>query len=114
MVNDYILSVQDVYNAVSEHMAALDKSWPDGSAAPAKVHIVEIIDGIKLRLIQTAEKNMNRYESPFDKAARKATGLDKKAPLPHTQPQEQVPGGAKTAMQLAHEAAQNRVRRSTS
>ena len=103
------LSVDDVYNVINEHMSHLDTLWPDSDQfGPRKVHVVELIDAIKLRLCQIAEKNANRYESAFEKAARKITGTTKKAvERPKEQP---VISADKSAMQLAHEAAQSRMR----
>lgn len=108
--DDRHLSVQDVYNVVTEHMTKLDVLWPDSDQfGPRKVHVVELIDAIKLKLAMVAEKNMTRYESPFEKAAKKITGVSSasvtrpKAPAPETE--------SKTAMQLAHEQAQSRMRR---
>lgn len=117
---DYPLSVQDVDNAVAEHMKALDELWPDhlppGSAEiPDKKNMVELIDAIKLRLHRQAEKNLDRYESPFERSAKKITGItarekaerDLQAKLASATPE---PAGGKSAMQLAHEEAQRRMR----
>lgn len=109
MNEDRVLTVQDVYNVLAEHMAALDDLWPDGECAPRKVNIVELLDGIKLRLMQRAEKNATQYESPFKKAAKKITGSTTDV----TRPKQEKPveDTGKTSMQLAHEAAQARMRR---
>lgn len=102
--NGPLITVQDVHNAIAEHMKALDELWPDDDRfGPRKVHIVELIDGIKLRLTQRAEANLNRYVSPFEKAASKLMG-----PAPALPPREAGPMEGKTAMQLAHEQAQAR------
>lgn len=118
---EFPLAVVDVDNAIAEHMAALDKIWPDGlppgsGEIPSKIHIVELIDAIKLRLHSQAERNVNRYESPFERAAKKITGLTARekaeralqAKLDAAIPSE--PTG-KSAAQLAHEQAQARIRR---
>lgn len=108
MNDDYLISVQDVQNVIAEHMSKLDELWPDSEIhGPRKVHMVELIDAIKLRLIFRAEKNASRYESAFEKAAKKITGLDK---MPQSKPPIPEPPG-KTAMQIAHEAAQARMKR---
>lgn len=109
---EYILTVDDVYRVVQQHLAALDKEWPDnepvGSGAiPTKKQVVELIEGIKLRLAQTAEDNLNRHDSPFERAAKKIMGTPAKAPVEAPKPPEL---NQKTAMQLAHEAAQARMR----
>lgn len=112
---EHLLSVDDVYKVVQEHLSALDKQWPDneppGSGnTPNKVHVVELIEGIKLKLSMLAEKNMTRHESAFDRAARKITGGHH---LPTTPDPVKPPElNQKTAMQLAHEAAQARMKRS--
>jgi hypothetical protein len=105
--------VQDVQNVIAEHMNHLDHMWPDSEPhGPHKVNIVELIDAIKLRLIQRAEKNASRYESPFERAARKITGTP--SPKAATMPkQEESPTNTKSAMQLAFEASRDRMRKST-
>lgn len=117
---EYPLSVVDVDNAVAEHMAALDAIWPDGlppgsSGIPSKVHVVELIDAIKLRLHAQAERNVNRYESPFERAAKKITGVTarEKAERAVQAKMEQVAPEitGKSAAQIAHEQAQARIRR---
>jgi hypothetical protein len=76
MENERLISVQDVYNVIREHLAALDNLWPeDQRYGPRRVTIIELIEGIKLRLIQRAEKNANQYVSPLQKAAQKALGF---------------------------------------
>ncbi len=114
---DHLLTVQDVYNVVTEHLNALDTLWPDSEQfGPRKIHIVELIDGIKLKLAAKAEKNATKYESPFEKAARKITGTTRDVTRPTT-PREEAMGAApntgqsKSAMQLAHEAAQARMKK---
>lgn len=111
MSEDRLITVQDVYNVIAEHMQALDTLWPDSEQfGPRKVHIVELIDAIKLRLIARAEKNANRYESPFEKAAKKITGSTDKFEAQAQKSQQPAITG-KSAMQLAHEAAQTRIKR---
>lgn len=107
--DDRHLSVQDVYNVVAEHLVALDQLWPENEMhGPRKIHIVELIEAIKLKLAMTAEKNASRYESPFEKAAKKITGTSMAPkPRPEQAPAEQ----GKSAMQLAHEAAQARMKK---
>ncbi len=115
MSDDRHLSIQDVYNVIAEHMNKLDELWPDTEIhGPRKVHIVELIDAIKLKLSMVAEKNATRYESPFEKAAKKITGVDKLSRQPERQPPKVEAAQQKTTMQLAHEAAQSRMKRSTS
>lgn len=113
MSDDRILSVQDVYNAFAEHMTKLDQLWPDGDpTGPRKIHIVELMDAIKLRLAERARKNLEKYESPFERAAKKITGTQTDfSKVKQDKQQALVPDGSKTAMQLAHEAAQQRMRR---
>lgn len=106
-MSDKHLSAEDVHNVVSEHLNKLDQLWPDSDLhGPRKVHIVELIDAMKLRLYQIAEKNANKYESPFEIAARKITGTNKRVPAPAQTPEPQ----GKSAMQLAHEAAKARMK----
>lgn len=108
--DDRHLSVQDVYNVVTEHLNALDTLWPDAEQfGPRKVHVVELIDAIKLKLAMVAEKNASKYESPFQKAANKITGG---APVarPKHENTSAVPE-TKSAMQLAHEEAKARMKR---
>ncbi len=113
MAIDYNLSVDNVYNAFMEHMTKLDELWPDSEPhGPRKVLIVELIDAIKLRLIMQAEKNSARYESPFEKAAKKITGY--KEPIPRKEQVKEDSTGGKTAMQTAHEAAKARIKNSSS
>lgn len=111
--DEYTISVQDVLNVISEHMASLDQLWPDSEIHGArKVHIVELIDGIKLGLIKRAEKNINKYESPFEKAAKKITGTGRDFAKIQATTDATIAGTpSKTAMQLAHEAAQARMKR---
>lgn len=107
---ELVLRIDDIYNVITEHLSHLDSLWPDAEThGPRKVMIVELIEAIKLKLCMIAEKNMTRYESPFDKAARKITGTQIK---PKVSPPETKPPvtGDKTSMQLAHEAAQARIR----
>ncbi len=111
MQDDRLITVQDVYNVVAEHMSALDTLWPETDMhGPRKVHIVELIDGIKLGLVKRAEKNASLYESPFEKAAKKITGTARDIARPKP-PTTAVVAEGKTAMQLAHEQAQSRMRR---
>lgn len=111
MSEDQLITVQDVYNVIAEHLNALDTLWPDHELhGPRKVHIVELIDAIKLRLVERAEKNASRYESVFDKAAKKITGAKLARPQHGDDSKNQTPGGpSKSAMQEAHEAAQARM-----
>lgn len=102
--NGPLLTVQDVHNTFREHMIALDQLWPDTERfGPRKVHIVELLDAIKLRLVQKAEKNLDKYAGPFERAAEKIMGKPAA-----TKPTEMEPATGKTAMQMAHEAAQAR------
>jgi hypothetical protein len=108
--HEKLITVQDVYNVVTEHMNALDNLWPDHDMhGPRKVHIVELIDAIKLRLIQCAERNANRHETPFEKAAKKVTGSTAVI-APREEPSREVVSTGKSAMQLAHEEAKARMR----
>ncbi len=110
MTDDRLLTVQDVYNALAEHMNKLDQLWPDSEPhGPRKVHIVELFDAIKLRLVERARKNAERYESPFEKAAKKITGTTRDVSKPVAP--AAIPPEGKTAMQLAHEEAKSRMRR---
>lgn len=108
-MSEYHLSVQDVYNVIGEHLKALDVLWPDGQDMhpPRKVHVVELIDAIKLRLTQVAERNMTRYESPFEKAAKKITGVDLRS---QPKPILQAAIDGKSELQTAHEAMRARIR----
>ncbi len=109
MSDDRHLSISDVYNVVAEHMAKLDELWPDSEIhGPRKVHIVELIDAIKLKLAMVADKNASRYESPFERAAKKITGVSLQQPSRQVQ-KDEPPPQQKTAMQQAHEAARARM-----
>jgi hypothetical protein len=110
----YLVSVQDIHNAVREHLCALDELWPDAEpfGKPRKVQVVELIDGIKLRLIQRADANMNRYISPFEKAAGKLLGPSPSRTMPLDTPPAATPEG-KTAMQTAMEDARARISRNS-
>lgn len=101
-----LITVQDVHNVVREHMVALDQLWPDDDRyGPRKVHIVELIDAIKLRLIQRAEANINQYVSPFEKAAKKIMGTQAVPSAPAPVPQQD----SKSAMHQAMEQARKRI-----
>lgn len=105
--DDRLITVQDVYNTIAEHLHMLDKLWPEGERfGPRKVHIVELLDAIKLRLVQRAETNANRYETPFEKAAAKITGAGKMMPAPAPDAT-----AGRTSMQQAHEEAKARMKR---
>jgi hypothetical protein len=107
MIEDRQITVQDVYNVVREHMVSLDALWPDSDRhGPRKVHIVELIDSIKLKLIQRAEKNSNRYESPFETAAKKITG---EKGIPETG----IMDNGKTEMQIKLDEARARIAKSS-
>jgi hypothetical protein len=109
--DDRLLTVQDVYNVIAEHMSALDHLWPDHDIhGPRKIHLVELIDGIKLKLIARAEKNATKYEGAFEKAARKITGSKWEPPKSKEEKPIEANVG-KSQMQLAHEAAQARIRK---
>lgn len=110
MTEDRLLTVQDVYNAINEHLAALDTLWPDGEHAPRKVNIVELIEGIKLRLVTRADQNATKYETPFEKAAKKITGTTADVTRPK-KPEVKSADIGKSQMQLAHEAAQARMKK---
>lgn len=113
MSEDQLITVQDVYNVIAEHLNALDALWPDSELhGPRKVHVVELIDAIKLRLVERAEKNATRYESAFEKAAKKITGSKQyRPPSDDLKNQQAADAPTKSAMQQAHEAAQARVKR---
>ena len=113
MSEERLITVQDVYNVIAEHLNALDALWPDHELhGPRKVHIVELIDAIKLRLIDRADKNASKYESIFDKAAKKLTGSKSPyRPAAKEEPSQAAAGPEKSAMQIAHEAAQARMKR---
>ncbi len=107
--NGPLITVQEVHNAIREHLVALDQLWPDSDRfGPRKVHIVELIDAIKLRLIQRAEANISRYVSPFERAATKIMG---KPPAPTAGPVSTMPPEGKSAMHVAMEEARGRIAR---
>lgn len=72
-----LITDRDVEAVIREHMAQLDALWPDTERyGPRKVHLVELIQGIKLRLLMRAEKNAAAHVTAFEAAARKITGYD--------------------------------------
>jgi len=76
-IQEGAVTVTDIYNAFAEHLTKLDELWPDSEKwGPPKVCIVELLDGIKFRLIQKAEDNATREVTAFERAARKITGYD--------------------------------------
>jgi hypothetical protein len=102
-MNEYVLTINDVENAIKEHLLALDVLWPDHDQfGPRKVHVVEIIEGIKLKLHQLAQENNVRSENSFMRAARKITNSPKE--LPRVKEPEPVPE-QKSEMQLKFEKA---------
>lgn len=102
-MQEFILSVEDVDRVVRNHLHHLDSQWPDSETfGPRKVHIVELIDGIRLGLHEVAKNNMARNDSAFEKAARKIT--NSKRELPKEPVVEQVPE-VKSDMQIAFEKA---------
>ncbi len=110
MYNDKLLSVQDVDNTIAEHMNKLDELWPEHDLhGPRKVHIVELIDAIKLRLHQRAQKAADKYESPFEKAHKKISGRPN-VETRNKREEQEAPLQTKTAMQLAHEEARARMK----
>ena len=114
MSDERLISVQDVYNTVREHMRMLDELWPEGERyGPRKVHIVELIDAIKLRLIQRAEKNASQSENVFERAAARITGVSQyKAPADTPlKPIPDAPAETISPMEQAHRDAQARMAR---
>ncbi len=105
MSSEQLLSMRDVYGVISEHMTKLDDLYPEPDSRPRKVHVIELLDAIKLRLAQRAEKNADRYQSPFEKAASKITGH--KPAIPKSEDLQPVPPGP---MQAAYEAAKSRIK----
>lgn len=102
-MDEFILTIDDIENVVKTHLGYLDKLWPDTDQfGPRKVHLVELVDGIRLKLHQVAESNLRRNESAFEKAARKITNSKKE--LPKLKAPEPIPE-AKSDMQIAHEKA---------
>ena len=74
---DRLVTQQDIDAVIREHLASLDVSWPESERfGPPKGAIVELIQGIKLRLYMRAEKNANKHVSAFTAAARRVTGYD--------------------------------------
>ncbi len=104
-MNEQLLSIKDVYGVISEAMSKVDELYPEIDARPRKVHVIELLDGIKLRLAQRAEKNADRYQSPFEKAAAKITGH--KPNIPKNEELVPAPPGP---MQAAYEAAKARIK----
>ncbi len=112
--DDRLITVQDVYNTIREHLGMLDALWPEGERyGPRKVHIVELIDAIKLRLIQRAEKNAARSENGFERAAARITGVGhyKAPPEKELKPIPDAPPEAVSPMEQAHRDAQARMAR---
>jgi len=106
------ITVRDVYNAFNEAMNGLDHLWPDSDRfGPRKVHMVELLDGIKLKLIQTAEANALKHVSAFQAAARKITGYDPKRKRNVEPVEEELTIGPTSAEK--HQAAKDRIAKSS-
>ena len=105
-----LVSVQDVANAFKEHMGQLDNLWPDSERyGPRKVHIVELLDSVRLRLYQKAESNATKNISAFEAAARRVTGYK---PTTLTAPQlEATP--FEPFEKAAHAAMRDRIARNS-
>lgn len=108
--NGFILSIDDVYGVITDHMQKLDVLWPDnlppGSGEiPNKIHVIELLDAMKLRMAQVAERNTHRHETAFERAAKKITGGNKPISKPAPEPE-----ASKTATQMAYEAAKARMK----
>jgi len=88
-VNRLILSVDDVRNTFTEHKGYLDKLWPDGGERLRKDEVLDIIDGIKARLEQKANNNLNRTNNAFEAAARRATNSEKTIEEEYEKPQQE-------------------------
>lgn len=113
---EHILSIEDVDKMFHEGMNALDHAWPDGETPPAKFNVVELIDSIRFRLHQTAERNMHQGESAFERAAKRITGVaaQERAAAEVKKYEDSFLSptvGGKSEAQLQHEAAQARIRR---
>lgn len=96
-----MLTIDDIENVVKTHLGYLDNLWPDHEQfGPRKIHLVELIEGIKLRLHQIAESNVRKSESVYERAARRITNSQKEVPRVK-EPEPIVE--AKSEMQIAHE-----------
>ncbi len=75
-----LITVRDVEAVIRDHLAQLDTLWPDTERYGCrKIHVVELLDGIKLKLYMKAEKNAQTGISSFEQAARRVTGYDPNA-----------------------------------
>lgn len=107
--DDRLITVRDVYNAFREHMGKLDVLWPDTEQwGPRKVHIIELIDAIKLRLVQAAEKNATGERTAFERAAERVMGV-KDVKIGEPKPLAEEPVSKSTPMEQAYREAQARI-----
>lgn len=89
---DRLVTVRDVEAVIREHLAQLDKLWPETERYGCrKIHVVELLDGIKLKLYMRAEKNAQSNLSAFELAARRVTGYDPNLGKNMGQTAEQIP-----------------------
>lgn len=110
-MDDYILSVLDVDKVLKTHLGHLDSLWPDSDKfGPQKVHIVELIEGVRLMLHKVARDNLGKSESAYQKAARRITNSP--LVLPSLKEPEPVPDAktdAQVSFEKAREARRNRI-----
>lgn len=100
-MNEYVLTIDDIENVIKTHLGHLDSLWPDSEPfGPRKVHIVELIEAMKLRMHQVAQKNLVKSENAFERAARKITNSQRE--LPRVKDPEPIIE-QKSEMQIAHE-----------
>lgn len=72
-----LLTVRDVEAEIRTAISKLDILWPETERYGCrKVHIVELLDTLKLSLYKRADKNATSHISAFEKAARKLMGQD--------------------------------------
>lgn len=72
-----LVTVRDVDAEIRSALAKLDVLWPETERYGCrKVHLVELLDTLKLALYKRADKNATSHISAFEKAARKLMGQD--------------------------------------
>jgi len=108
-MQEFILSVDNIDRVVREHLTYLDKQWPEGESAPRKVHIVELIDGIRLKLHLVAKNNLAQHESAFERSARKITNTQKEPRLEEPEALTEAKSEMQVKFEKAREARRGRL-----
>lgn len=70
-----LITVRDIEAEIRTALSKLDVLWPETERYGCrKVHLVELLDTLKLALYKRADKNATSHISAFEKAARKIMG----------------------------------------